>query len=167
MAQRTVMISSLGKTFSVTGWKVGWTVAQRDLSQAIFRAHQFMTFCGAAPLQEAAVTAVSQNHPFYETLTQLYTSKRNYLVDALISAGLTPIVPSGTYFVMVDISRLNFANDVEFCRYLTKEVGVAAIPPSAFYHNPADGAKLARFAFCKEEKTLEEVARRLQRLQTG
>ena len=167
MAARTVQISSLGKTFSVTGWKVGWAIAPRDLSQAIFRAHQFMTFCGAAPLQEAAVTAVSQENHFYETLTQSYTSKRNFLIDALTSAGLTPIVPQGTYFVMVDISSLDFANDVEFCRYLTKEIGVAAIPPSAFYHNPSDGAGLARFAFCKEDKTLEEAARRLQRLHSG
>ena len=167
MAQRTVMISSLGKTFSVTGWKVGWTVAQRNLSQAIFRAHQFITFCGVAPLQEAAVTAVASEPKFYEELTQFYTKKRNYLVDALTSAGLTPITPDGTYFVMVDISTLDFADDVAFCRFLTKEIGVAAIPPSAFYHNPADGAGLARFAFCKEDKTLAEAARRLQRLQTG
>ena len=167
MAQRTVMISSLGKTFSVTGWKVGWTVTSRDLTQAIFRAHQFMTFCGAAPLQEAAVTAVSSDHHFYEELTQLYTKKRDYLSDALSSAGLTPIVPSGTYFVMVDISDLDFADDVAFCRYLTTEIGVAAIPPSAFYHNPTDGADLARFAFCKEDETLAEAAQRLQRLRTG
>lgn len=167
MASRTVIISSLGKTFSVTGWKVGWTIANRNLSQAIFRAHQFMTFCGAAPLQEAAVTAVSCQNKYYETLTQLYTKKRNYLVDALSSAGLKPISPSGTYFIMVDISALDFADDVAFCRYLTREIGVAAIPPSAFYHNPNDGAGLARFAFCKEDKTLEEAAKRLQRLKTG
>ncbi|MBK8905976.1 MAG: aminotransferase class I/II-fold pyridoxal phosphate-dependent enzyme [Anaerolineaceae bacterium] len=167
MAQRTVTISSLGKTFSVTGWKVGWTIAERSLSQAIFRAHQFVTFCGAAPLQEAAATAVASPATFYTDLTQFYTQKRNFLLDALRSAGLEPIVPSGTYFVMVDIASLGFANDVAFCRYLTQEIGVAAIPPSAFYHNPADGATLARFAFCKEEKTLAEAARRLQRLKTG
>ena len=167
MAERTVMISSLGKTFSVTGWKVGWTIAPPEITKAIFRAHQFMTFCGAAPLQEAAVTAVSQPTSFYTELTDFYARKRDFLLDALNSAGLTPIVPSGTYFVMVDISHLGFANDVAFCRYLTTEVGVAAIPPSAFYHNPADGAGLARFAFCKEEKTLAEAAKRLQRLKTG
>ena len=164
MADRTIMISSLGKTFSVTGWKVGWTVAPPELTRAIFRAHQFMTFCGAAPLQEAAVTAVSQPASFYTELTAFYTRKRDFLLDALKSAGLTPIVPSGTYFIMVDISHLGFANDVAFCRYLTSEIGVAAIPPSAFFHNPADGAGLARFAFCKEEKTLAEAANRLQRL---
>lgn len=167
MAQRTVMVSSLGKTFSVTGWKVGWAVASPELSRAIFRAHQFMTFCGAAPLQEAAVTAVSQPTEFYTDLTQFYTHKRDLLLDALKSAGLSPIVPGGTYFVLVDISHLDFADDVAFCRFLTKEIGVAAIPPSAFYSTPADGAGLARFAFCKEEKTLAEAAKRLQRLQTG
>jgi N-succinyldiaminopimelate aminotransferase len=167
MAQRTVLVSSLGKTFSVTGWKIGWAVAPPELTRAIFRAHQFITFCGAAPLQEAAVAAVSQPQSFYTDLTAFYTRKRDFLLDALKSAGLTPIVPSGTYFVMVDISRLGFANDVAFCRYLTSEIGVAAIPPSAFYHTLADGSGLARFAFCKKEKTLAEAAKRLQRLKTG
>lgn len=167
MAQRTVMISSLGKTFSVTGWKVGWAVAPPDLTRAIFRAHQFMTFCGAAPLQEAAVTAVSQEEDFYTNLSQFYSRKRDFLVDALKSAGLSPIIPNGTYFVMVDISGLGFANDVAFCRFLTSDIGVAAIPPSAFYHTPADGAGLARFAFCKEDATLAEAAKRLQRLPKG
>ncbi|WP_420627755.1 methionine aminotransferase [Candidatus Leptofilum sp.] len=167
MAARTIMISSLGKTFSVTGWKIGWTVAPPELTHAIFRAHQFMTFCGAAPLQEAAVTAVSQPPSFYHELTEFYTSKRNFLLDALKSVGLRPIAPHGTYFIMVDISHLGFANDVAFCRYLTSKIGVAAIPPSAFYHNPTDGAGLARFAFCKEEKTLAAAANRLQRLKTG
>ncbi len=115
MADRTVMVSSLGKTFSVTGWKVGWAVAQPELSRAIFRAHQFMTFCGAAPLQEAAVTAVSQPKAFYTALTQFYTHKRDLLLDALKSAGLSPIIPGGTYFVMVDIAKLGFDNDVAFC----------------------------------------------------
>jgi N-succinyldiaminopimelate aminotransferase len=126
-----------------------------------------MTFCGAAPLQEAAVTAVCQPQDFYTDLTKFYTRKRDFLVDALKSAGLSPINTSGTYFVMVDISHLDFADDVAFCRYLTTEIGVAAIPPSAFYSMPADGAGLARFAFCKEEKTLTEAAKRLQRLRTG
>ena len=167
MAQRTVMISSLGKTFSVTGWKVGWAIAHRTLSKAIFRAHQFMTFSGAAPLQEAAAVAVASRQKFYDELIKFYTKKRDFLMDALTEAGLTPIPPQGTYFVMVDISHLGFESDVTFCRYLTQEVGVAAIPPSAFYHNPADGAGLARFAFCKEDKTLEEAARRLRRLKKG
>jgi N-succinyldiaminopimelate aminotransferase len=94
----------------------------------------------------------------------MYCSKRNYLIEALEFAGLKPIAPQGTYFVMVDIGDLGFPDDVAFCRHLTTEVGVAAIPPSAFYHNPEDGAKLARFAFCKSEATLEAAASRLSRL---
>ncbi len=164
MAERTVTISSLGKTFSVTGWKVGWTIASPELSTAIFRAHQFNTFSGAAPLQEAAVTAVSAPASYYTTLTQQYQAKRDTLVTALTAAKLPVIQPHGTYFVMVDIQKLPFANDVEFCRYLTQEIGVAAIPPSAFYHNSADGAGLARFAFCKTDATLQEAAKRLQKL---
>lgn len=164
MEERTVTISSLGKTFSVTGWKVGWTIASPELTKAIFRAHQFNTFSGAAPLQEAAVTAVSISPDYYSQLAQTFQAKRDLLVEALTAANL-PVIPTyGTYFVMVDIRNLGFANDVEFCRYLTTEIGVAAIPPSAFYQNPADGAGLARFAFCKEDATLHEAAQRLQKL---
>ncbi|MBX3056099.1 MAG: aminotransferase class I/II-fold pyridoxal phosphate-dependent enzyme [Anaerolineae bacterium] len=162
MDGRTLTISSLGKTFSVTGWKIGWVIAHPDLLRAAFRTHQFMTFCGAAPLQEAAAVALATDTGFYTHLAQDYQSKRDFLMQVLAAAGLPPISPAGTYFVIVDISGLGFADDVAFCRYLTTEVGVAAIPPSAFYHNPADGARLARFAFCKSQPTLEEAARRLQ-----
>ncbi|MCL4263719.1 MAG: aminotransferase class I/II-fold pyridoxal phosphate-dependent enzyme [Anaerolineae bacterium] len=162
MAARTLTISSLGKSFSVTGWKIGWVIAPPDLLRAAFRTHQFMTFCGAAPLQEAAAVALAVGDEYYTHLTQDYQAKRDFLMQVLAAAGLPPIAPAGTYFVMVDISRLGFPDDVAFCRYLTTAVGVAAIPPSAFYHNPADGARLARFAFCKSQLTLDEAARRLQ-----
>jgi len=164
MAGRTITVSSLGKTFSVTGWKVGWTMARPELTQAIFRAFQFATFCGAAPLQEGAATAVATDDSYYTGLSQLYQDKRDLLMAGLRAAGLTPIQPAGTYFVLVDISPLGFENDVAFCRTLTTEIGVAAIPPSAFYHNPADGASLARFAFCKTDEMLVEAAERLQKL---
>jgi len=164
MAERTITISSLGKTFSVTGWKVGWAVARPELTQAVFRAHQFVTFCGAAPLQEAAAAALSTGDDYYAELAQTYQAKRDFLVGALQAAGLKPITPGGTYFVMTDISHLGFADDVAFCRHLTTEVGVAAIPPSAFYHHPADGAQLARFAFCKTDEMLQAAAERLQTL---
>lgn len=95
----------------------------------------------------------------------MYQAKRDLLVDGLKQAGLRPLIPQGTYFVMVDIHDLGFADDVAFCRYLTTEIGVAAIPPSAFYHNPADGAGLARFAFCKQDAVLIAAAERLQKLQ--
>jgi N-succinyldiaminopimelate aminotransferase len=164
MRERTVTISSLGKSFSVTGWKVGWAVGPADLVQAIFRAHQFITFCGAAPLQEAAVAALHSSDDYYQQLAAMYQAKRDFLAVALSDAGLNPILPEGTYFIMADISGLGFADDVAFCRHLATQVGVAAIPPSAFYQNPGDGATLARFAFCKSTETLEMAAERLQRL---
>jgi len=164
MFERTVTISSLGKTFSATGWKVGWTIAPNNLIQAVMRGHQFITFCGAAPLQEAAVTAMETTYSYYSELANMYQRKRDFLLNALHQAGLKPIPPRGTYFIMVDIGRLGYADDVAFCRHLTTQIGVAAIPPSAFYHNPADGAQLARFAFCKTGKILEEAAMRLLRL---
>jgi N-succinyldiaminopimelate aminotransferase len=164
MAGRTVTISSAGKTFSMTGWKVGWAVAAAELSQAVFRVHQFLTYSAAAPLQEGVVTALQVGDDYYAELAAMYQANRDFLAGALAEAGLKPIMPQGTYFIMVDISELNFPDDVSFCRYMTTEIGVAAIPPSAFYFNPADGAKLARFAFCKTRPTLEEAARRLQKL---
>ena len=164
MAERTITISSLGKTFSTTGWKVGWTIAKPELNQAVFRAHQFITYSGAAPLQEAAAVALEVTDDYYEALNQDYTRKRDFLVKVLQEVGLKPIIPDGTYFVMTDIRDFGFPNDVAFCRYLTKEIGVAAIPPGAFYANPVDGAGMARFAFCKSDETLERAAERLQKL---
>jgi N-succinyldiaminopimelate aminotransferase len=164
MANRTVTISSSGKTFSMTGWKVGWAVASPELNQAVFRVHQFVTYSGAAPLQEAIASALLTSTDYYAELAALYQANRDFLAGVLDEAGLTPIMPQGTYFIMVDITPLDFPDDVTFCRYLTAEIGVAAIPPSAFYRNPADGATLARFAFCKTRSTLEEAARRLKKL---
>jgi aspartate/methionine/tyrosine aminotransferase len=164
MADRTVTISSAGKTFSMTGWKVGWAIAAAELSQALFRVHQFVTYSGAAPLQEAVATALQSPPAYYAELAAMYQANRDFLAGALGEAGLKPLTSQGTYFIMVDISNLDFPDDVAFCRYLTTDIGVAAIPPSAFYFNPADGAKLARFAFCKTRPTLEEAARRLKKL---
>ncbi|GAB4422640.1 MAG: methionine aminotransferase [Anaerolineae bacterium] len=164
MAERTVTISSAGKTFSMTGWKVGWAVAPPELSRALFRVHQFTSYCGAAPLQEAVAVALHSNGDFYAELTAFYQESRDFLLGVLAEVGLNPITPQGTYFIICDIGPLGFADDVAFCRYLTTEIGVAAIPPSAFYLNPADGASLARFAFCKSRDVLEEAARRLARL---
>lgn len=164
MADRTVTISSAGKTFSMTGWKVGWALGRPELMEAILRVHQFMVFTGATPLQAGVAIALQRSNDYYAELTAMYQANRDFLTTALAEAGLTPIVPQGTYFVMVDLSRLDFPDDVAFCRYLTTEVGVTAIPPSAFYHDPKDGAKLARFAFCKTRSMLEEAARRLKKL---
>ena len=167
MRERTLIISSVGKTFSVTGWKVGWVIAPPDLVQAVFRTNQFIIFCGAAPLQEAVATAMATSDDYYAELKTMYQARRDFLVEGLTQVGLKPITPAGSYFVMADIGHLGFADDVAFCRYLTLEFGVTPLPPSPFYHNPVDGATLARFAFCKRQDTLEEAIARLQLFNQG
>ncbi len=166
MRDRTITVSSLGKTFSVTGWKVGWAIAIPLLLAGVFRAHQFMTFCGAAPLQEAAAVALEEADSlgYYGELAADYQARRDLLLEALLSNGLPASMPAGSYFILIDISRLGLGDDVQFCRYLTKEIGVAAIPPSAFYHNPAEGSGLARLAFCKDRATLAQAGAHLSRL---
>jgi N-succinyldiaminopimelate aminotransferase len=166
MRDRTMTVSSLGKSFSVTGWKVGWAIAEPSLLAGAFRTHQFMTFCGAAPLQEAAAVALEEADMmgYYGALAADYQARRDLLLEALLNNGLPAFVPAGAYFVLIDISNLGLGDDMQFCRYLTKEIGVAAIPPSAFYHNPSDGAGLARLAFCKDRATLQLAGARLSRL---
>lgn len=163
MRERTVTISSAAKTFSVTGWKVGYVLAPADLSEALRRFHQFVTFCSVAPFQDAVAFALetADSRGYYDTLLTEYTARLDKLMLALESAGLQPIRPQGTFFVMSDISGLGFANDVEFARYMTTEVGVAGIPPSAFYSNPADGAGLCRWCFAKRDDTLQAAGERL------
>ena len=166
MEDRTVTASSAGKTFSVTGWKVGWAVAAPHLIQTISRSHQWTTFAGAAPLEEATAVALESASKlgYYDWLADMYQAKRNKLARSLAATGLEVLMPQGTYYIMVDISNFNFADDRDFCAHLIKEVGVVAIPPSAFFQNPADGASIARFAFCKTDEMLDEAANRLQDL---
>ncbi len=168
MAERTVTISSIGKTFSVTGWKVGWAVASADICTAIFRSHQWITFAGAAPLEEASAASLewADETGYYDELRTMYQKKRDTLLAALNAAKLPVITPKGTYFAMVDIRQLGFTDDRAFCTYLTKEVGVTPIPPSFFYTTPNAGTDLARFAFCKTDEALAETAIRLQQLTT-
>lgn len=166
MAERTITISSIGKSFSVTGWKVGWAVATPTICKAILHSHQWITFSGAAPLEEASAAALewAETSGYYAELHTLYQNKRDLLLASLNAAGLPTITPKGTYFAMVDISQLDFANDREFCYYLTKEVGVTAIPPSVFYATAGEGTGLARFAFCKSDAALHAAADRLHSL---
>ncbi len=166
MAERTLTISSGGKSFSFTGWKIGWVIGPANLCAAVQKAHQFVTFATSTPLQEATAAALSLPDAFYTDLAESYRRKRDTLVEALAGAGLRPIVPEGSYFAMARIDHLGFADDFEFCRYLTRDVGVAAIPPTAFYaeHHREHGKHLARFAFCKREETLRAARDKLARL---
>lgn len=166
MWERTITINSTGKTFSMTGWKVGYAIAPERLSQAIRSTHQFITFATATPFQEAMAVALetAAERGYYDELRAMYTELRDQLHAALTGAGL-PVLPcAGSYFLMADISGLGFPDDVSFCRYLTAEVGVAAIPPSAFYADPARAPLLARFCFAKRPETIAAAAERLTRL---
>ena len=166
MAGRTVTISSQGKTFSFTGWKIGWAIAPPDLTLGVRRAHQFITFASSTPMQAAAAYALALDDEYYSTLAADYQHKRDFLAVVLRDAGLDVSIPDGTYFIMAGIAALGFDDDVAFCRYLTTEIGVAAIPPSAFYsdEHKSLGQAYARFAFCKKQETLERAAERLVRL---
>ena len=163
MRERTVTISSASKTFSVTGWKAGYVLAPPDLTEAIRRIHQFITFCSAAPLQEAVAFAfeTADERGYYSTLQADYTLRLQKLHTVLEQAGLHPIATQGTFFIMSDISGLGFESDVDFARYMAAEVGVACIPPSAFYSNPSEGASLARWCFAKRDETLDAAGERL------
>ncbi len=164
MWERTVTLSSLGKTFSLTGWKIGWAIAPPPLTAAVRAAHQFLTFATATPLQHAAATALSAPATYYDALVTAYRRRRDLLVAGLERAGFTVYPPQGTYFVLADHTAFGFPDDVTFARHLTTEVGVAAIPPSVFYPDPAAGRRLVRFAFCKDEATLAVAVARLGKL---
>jgi N-succinyldiaminopimelate aminotransferase len=164
LAERTVTVSSGGKTFSLTGWKVGWCIAPPPLRDAVQRAHQYVTFATASPLQAAMAAALRLPDSYFEELGALYTAKRARLLGGLEAAGLRPYAPEGSYFILADISGRGFSDDVSFCLHLVTEVGVAAIPPSVFY-SPAHrhrGQGMARFAFCKTDGVLDEAVRRLR-----
>ncbi|MFZ0214079.1 MAG: aminotransferase class I/II-fold pyridoxal phosphate-dependent enzyme [Candidatus Acidiferrales bacterium] len=164
MRERTITINALSKTYSVTGWRVGWAIAPPAVSSAIRKVHDFLTVGAAAPLQEAGAVALRMPDSYYAQLASDYLVRRDRLLGILGDAGFKCFKPRGAYYIMTDISNFGFANDVEFARYLVKEIGVAAVPGSSFYHNAADGAQQLRFTFCKKEATLAEAAKRLAKL---
>ena len=166
MWDRTLTINSTGKTFSMTGWKIGYVTGSAHLQQYLRAAHQFNVFATATPLQHGMAVAleVAATTNYYAELQAAYQSRRDRLMAILGDAGLPPLPVQGSYFLMSDISDLGYRNDVDFCRYLTTEVGVAAIPPSAFYLDPATAPALARFCFAKENATMDAAADRLASL---
>jgi aminotransferase len=164
MRERSVTVNSLSKTYSVTGWRVGWAIACQELTSSIRKVHDFLTVGAAAPLQEAGATALALPRSYYEQLAADYKERRDLLLSILEDSGFACFKPFGAYYIMADISRFGFPNDVKFVEFLIREIGVAAVPGSSFYNDPADGAQQVRFAFCKRLETLREVGRRLKRL---
>jgi aspartate/methionine/tyrosine aminotransferase len=164
MNERTVTINGLSKSYSVTGWRVGWAVAPPAITNAIRKVHDFLTVGAPAPLQEAGAVALGLPRAYYENLAKGYCARRDRLMPALAEAGFRCFRPRGAYYVMTDISEFGFADDVAFTKYLVKDIGVAAVPGSSFYNDPRDGARQVRFAFCKRDETLDEAGRRLRKL---
>ena len=163
MWERTLTINSTGKTFSMTGWKIGYAIGPERLNAPLRAVHQFVTFASATPFQEAMAIALEQapDLGYYSELSRDYHRRRDELKSVLDGANLPTLPVGGAYFLMSDISHLGFETDVAFCRWLTAEIGVAAVPPSAFYLDPARAPLLARFCFAKRAETLRLAAERL------
>jgi aminotransferase len=164
MRERTVTINGMSKTYAVTGWRVGWTIAPAAITNAIRKVHDFLTVGAPAPLQEAGAVALGMPSGYYHNLAEGYRARRDRLMPALAEAGFRCFRPRGAYYIMTDIAGFGFDDDVKFTSYLVKEIGVAAVPGSSFYNDRRDGAQQVRFAFCKKDATLDEAASRLQRL---
>lgn len=167
MRERTVTINSLSKTYSVTGWRVGWAIAPPALTAAIRKVHDFLTVGAAAPLQAAGAAALSMPADYYAHLAEQYTKRRDLLLGALREAGFKAFRPRGAYYIMTDISGFGSASDKEFARRLVQEVGVATVPGSSFYRKPGGGSQQIRFAFCKQMETLDRAIENLQTLRRG
>ena len=165
MRERTITISSFGKTFSLTGWKIGWAAGPPELAGAVRAAHQFITFATATPLQQGAAVALARaGEGYYRNLLGGYREKRDFLVRELQRIGFRVASPAGAYFVCADFRPFGFDDDQAFVRHLIEKVGVAAIPPSVFYDRPELGRWYVRFAFCKKMETLEAAVKRLEGL---
>jgi len=165
MADRTITISGASKTFSITGWRIGWIISPPEVSEAIRKVHDFLTVGAPAPLQEAVAVALETlPASYYLGMSEEYRRRRDILVTALQSSGFKCVAPEGAYYVLSDISDLSDLSDVEFSHWLTAEIGVAPVPGSSFFSDPALGRHLVRFAFCKTDDMLVEAAERLQRV---
>jgi aspartate/methionine/tyrosine aminotransferase len=164
MRERTVTINGLSKTYSVTGWRVGYAIAHSSLTQGIRKVHDFLTVGAAAPLQEGGVKALALPDSYYSELKEGYRVRRDFLLQGLRSAGFECFVPHGAYYVMVDFGRLSGMTDIDFAQYMVKDIGVAAVPGSSFYYEPEKGSRFVRFCFCKRPSTLESAVDRLKNI---
>ncbi len=166
MRQRTVVMSSIGKTFSLTGWKVGWTIAPPQLTAGIRAAHQFLTFSVPGPMQLGSAALLNEACDDAAAIRDHYSKTREVLCEALDELGFNVHAPSGAFFIMADhhavSERLGCKDDIELCKWLPEHAGVAAIPPSVFYEHPESGANFVRFAFCKQMSTIDEAISRLR-----
>jgi aspartate/methionine/tyrosine aminotransferase len=164
MRDRTVTINGLSKTYSVTGWRVGYAIASPEITDAVRKVHDFLTVGAAAPLQEAGVTALNFPPQYYEKLASDYRRRRDFLLGALEETGFRCFRPYGAYYIMTDISDLGFDDDMKFGEYLVREIGVAVVPGSSFYRHPELGRRQVRFTYCKRDETLSAAAERLRKL---
>jgi aspartate/methionine/tyrosine aminotransferase len=174
MRERTIVINGMSKTYSVTGWRVGWALAPPEATQAIRKVHDFLTVGAAAPLQQAGASALRSPQAYYQTLAATYAKKRERLLKILEQSGFTVYKPRGAYYIMTDISGFDFpeddprfasgSKDVAFAKYLVQEIGVACVPGSSFYNSAQDGASQVRFTFCKKEETLAAAEERFKKL---
>lgn len=164
MRDRTVTINGLSKTYSVTGWRVGYAIASPEITNAVRKVHDFLTVGAAAPLQEAGVTALNFPPDYYDKLAAEYRRRRDFLLGVLEETGFKCYRPDGAYYIMTDISEFGFADDMKFGAHMVKEIGVAVVPGSSFYRHPELGSQQVRFCYCKRDETLEAAAERLRRL---
>lgn len=165
MAERTIAVNSVSKTYSVTGWRIGFVTASPEITQAIRKVHDFLTVGAAAPLQTAVVDAFKFEPAYYRELSDFYQERRDFLISALEDAGFKCIKPAGAYYIMADITPFGYDDDIEFTYFLTREIGVAVVPGSTFYRSTTtDGNTYVRFCFCKNFDTLQSAAGRLAKL---
>ena len=164
MADRTITTGGLSKTYSVTGWRIGWAITPASLTGGIRKLHDYLTVAAPTPFHDAGVSALSLPDGFYSQLTADYQRKRDLMLDILGRHGFTAYVPGGAYYVMADVSRFGFSSDSEFAQYLVKEIGVATVPGSSFYIDPSAAPQSVRFCFSKLDDTLYEADKRLARL---
>jgi aspartate/methionine/tyrosine aminotransferase len=167
MRDRTILVNGMSKTYSVTGWRVGYILSPPEITGAIRKMHDFMTVGAPAPLMDAGATALRLPDDYYTGLAKHYQERRDRTMKMLNAAGLNPMLPKGAYYIMCDIGSWGYPNDVEFSRFLVKNIGVATVPGSSFFNDPATGKDIIRFTFCKREETLAAAEERLKNLHKG
>jgi aminotransferase len=167
MRERTIVVNGMSKTFSVTGWRVGYIIAPPGITGAIRKMHDFVTVGAPAPLQDAGAVALRLPDAYYLDLAKHYQQRRDRLMRVLNEAGLNPMLPKGAYYIMCDIGKWGYPNDVEFAKFMVKEIGVATVPGSSFFSDPSAGKDIIRFTFCKREETLQAAEERLRKLQVA